>query len=387
VNPPDETKDMLALRPMPKLAAALRSRMQAIIERWTRAVEEHLPDADPLTSGQVRDSIPKVLEKIALALESARPEMTDVLEEVGTAHGVARFQQHYDIDEMMIEYRLLRRIIFDELNDAAGDQLRFVDAIPVNMGVDTASHRGVTSYVRYLTEQLRANASAESKYLSFLSHDLRNNLNTVTLTLESLSQQLMTSPEHADAVEEIERLRRSVFITIDGMNRLLQAERLRTQAVTLKLGPVDLHRLAAHLLSQVEQTASEKGLRLENAVPPQTAAHSDRDLLTLVLQNLLGNAIKYSSKGVVRLEVHNDPQGWKVAVRDQGPGIAPDKVQQLFNAFTRGETHGQAGMGLGLTIASHAARLLGTELTVESQVGQGTAFSFILACAQPETAA
>src|SRR5687768_1854908 len=100
---------------MPEVAAALRVRLDRVLERWTEAVERHLPHADPLTSKQVRNSIPLVLEKIALALETGGSQAVDVLTEVGTAHGVARFQQRYDIEEVIIEYRLLRRVIFDEL--------------------------------------------------------------------------------------------------------------------------------------------------------------------------------------------------------------------------------------------------------------------------------
>jgi signal transduction histidine kinase len=387
LQPPPETKDLLALRPMPEVAAALRERAERITTRWTEAVDRYLPDADPLTTKQVRNSIPTVLEKIALALESGSPEQTEVLEEVGVAHGVARFQQHYDIEEVVIEYRLLRRVIFDELNDAVGPgKLTFVDAIAVDMGVDTALHRGVTSFVRHLTEELRSAAATESKYLSFLSHDLRNNLNGVTLMLETLTHALGDAPQFAEAVEDIRALRRTVFETVTGMDRLLQAERLRKQAVTLKLGPVDLRRLAAEVTAQAAVAAREKGLAIETAVPAGAAAHSDRELLLLILQNLIGNAVKFSARGAVRVEARNDPLGWRVAVIDQGPGIAPDRVASLFDAFSRGETHGQPGMGLGLTIASHAARLLGSELQVESKPGGGSTFSFTVPPAKPDAA-
>src|SRR4051812_28138120 len=123
LDPPPEANDLLVLRPLPAVAAALRSRQDRIIELWIRAVDRHLPHADPLTITQVRNSIPNVVDKIALALESGGPEAVTVLTEVGTAHGVARFQQHYDIEEVIIEYRLLRRIIFDELWNAIGNKL------------------------------------------------------------------------------------------------------------------------------------------------------------------------------------------------------------------------------------------------------------------------
>jgi len=116
------------------------------------------------------------------------------------------------------------------------------------------------------------------------------------------------------------------------------------------------------------------------------AAYSDRELLTLVLQNLLGNAVKYSRSGTVRVVAKEHELGWKVAVSDQGPGIPPERRDALFQAFSRGETHGEPGVGLGLTIASQAARLLGSDLAVESTVGVGTTFSFTVPPARAEMA-
>ena len=386
MTPPEPTKDVLALRAMPELAAALRSRSNRIVAQWTAAVERYLPDADPLTLKQVRNSIPGVLEKMAQALESERPEDTAVLEEVGTAHGVARFQESYDIDELLIEYRLLRRIVFDEIHSATGGRLSFFDAVPVNMAVDTALHRGVSSFVKSVEARLKSATDAETKYLSFLSHDLRNNLNAVTLMLEGLALGLGAAPQFAEEARDLDALRNAVFETIDGMDRLLQAERLRKGAVALKLAAVKLRPLAAEIIAQAARRAGEKGLQLENAVPEEAAAQSDRELLMLVLQNLVGNAVKYSERGVVRVEAGVHELGWKMAVVDQGPGISQERQAALFQAFSRGETHGQPGVGLGLNIASHAARLLGSELAVVSRVGEGATFSFTVPPAEPRQA-
>ncbi len=383
--PPPETLDLLAFRSMPQLADALRRRLDRVVKRWTQAVERHLPDADPLTAKQVRDSIPNVLQKIASALESGRPEDTFVLIEVGVAHGVARFQQNYNIEEVLIEYRLLRRVIFDELNDASGPNLSFMDAIPVDMGIDTALQQGVVSFVRHLTDQLQSAAAAESKYLSYLSHDLRNNLNSATLMLDMLSRNFSASNFKREAAD-LESLRQAIFETVEGMDRLLQAERLRKHEVALELAAVDVHALAEDLIPRFLPRAAAKQLKIENQIPPGTSAHSDRELVLLALQNLLGNAVKFSSRGTVRIEAVETEAGWKITIRDQGPGIAPERLQAIFKAFTRGETFGQPGIGLGLTIASHAARILGSELTVESKVGEGSAFSFTLPPAQRDQA-
>jgi signal transduction histidine kinase len=116
---------------------------------------------------------------------------------------------------------------------------------------------------------------------------------------------------------------------------------------------------------------------------------SDDGLLTLVLQNLLGNAVKYSSSGTIRIAARNKSKGnntgWILSVSDQGPGIASENLNSLFDAFKRGETYGKPGVGLGLTIAAQAARLLGGELEVESKINAGSTFRLLLPSYAPSS--
>ena len=106
---------------------------------------------------------------------------------------------------------------------------------------------------------------------------------------------------------------------------------------------------------------------------------SDKELVTVILQNLVGNAVKYQPTGEVRIKVGCDGDGTcLISVIDKGPGIAPEKLEQLFAAFSRGETHGQPGTGLGLSIARQAADLLKAKLWAESKEGQGSTFQLKL---------
>src|SRR5947208_2269322 len=125
--------------------------------------------------------------------------------------------------------------------------------------------------VQRWTEKLNSANAAESKYLSFLSHDLRNNIGGSTLILQLLSEKLAASPEFEQDAADLRSLQQSIAYTIEGMDRLLQAERLRKDAVLLKLAPVKLRPLASELIGHVTATARDKGLRVENLVPPAAA--------------------------------------------------------------------------------------------------------------------
>jgi signal transduction histidine kinase len=119
---------------------------------------------------------------------------------------------------------------------------------------------------------------------------------------------------------------------------------------------------------------------------------SDPDLIVLVLQNLVHNAVKYSGRGAIRLGCRRAraPRGerWCVlSVSDEGPGIYQPQLARIFDPFWRGgPTQGRDGAGLGLAIASEAAKALGAELSVESQLGAGSTFYLRLPCPAPSSA-
>jgi signal transduction histidine kinase len=365
---------------MPEVAAAMRGRADTIVQLWNEAVKKLLPDADPLTTKQVRDSIPSVLERIAMALESGRAEATAVLTEVSEAHGIARFQEHYKIEELVAEYRILRRITFEQLNHALTGRLTFIQGLAVDLAIDTALQQGVTMFVKCLSEELRAAVDAESKYLAFLSHDVRNNLGSVRLTLRMLRSHLHEDARLQKLASDLKMAQHAVDNTTDGMDRLLAAERLRRKMVKLKLSPVKMRALVDEIAQAV---GGKTGVSIENHVPETVTVHSDRELVSLVMQNLVGNAVRYSSRGTVRISATEVELGWEITVADEGPGMPAEQLKTLNNAFSRGLVHGQSGLGLGLTIASHAARQLGSELTVDSHIGRGTSFSFTVPVANP----
>jgi signal transduction histidine kinase len=378
----DLTLDLLAHHPFPHLAAAVRACADFIVAEWEIAVRGTLPAADELTLQQLRNSLPSILEEVAAALASGKPRATRELIKGSRSHGATRFHENYNIRELIVEYRLLRRIVIEHVSEALDDQLDARSNIALNMAIDTALQVGVVAFTEHLQQRIRASTDTQSKYLSFLSHDLRNHLNHAMLHLQLLAARLAKAPEYAKSVEDIESIKRAILQTTSGMDQLLQAEQLRQECADVNTQRVDLKHLLSEITNQSRHDAQSKGLKLEVEVPEGAHTISDESLLTLVLQNLLGNAVKYSSTGTIRITARDRAEGknsgWILSISDEGPGIASENLTSLFDAFKRGETHGKPGVGLGLTIAAQAARLLGGELTVESKLNVGSTFRLML---------
>jgi signal transduction histidine kinase len=367
--------NMLKYRPFPELAAALRQRSAHIIERLQTMVKELLPSADQITFGDLRDQLPKALEEMADALEATTPGPTRSFLNDATEHGACRFHQSFNLRELLVEYSLLRTLLIDEVSAGLNRPLTMDEVTTLNVGVDASSRRAVTAYVSRMTEEMQAAAEAQSKHLSFLSHDLRGSLNGILLTVEVLRRQLVSTPSMAESLDDLDVMRHAILDTVATMDRFLYAEKFRRGKVEAKLGTVDVSSLLHDMAVRFHALAREKKIDLvvDPAICPPVV--SDRELILLILQNVVGNALKYTQHGSVRLAGAGlGDGGCRISITDTGPGIAPEQVERLFDAYTRGETHGQKGIGLGLSIAHQAAEVLRAKLSVESQVGKGSTF-------------
>ena len=369
--------DLLKYRSFPELAGAVRRAAPMVIERWQEAVRLTLPAANELTLGQVRNSLPETLEVMATALEAEDPRATKDLMDQATAHGDSRFDQNFALGELMIEYGLLRPILIEEIAADLDRAVTIEESQTLNLAVDVVLRRSVTSYVNQQKAEMHSLVEAQTKYLSFLSHDLRGNLNGVLLMIEVLRRDLGGEQKFAGSLNDLDVMRRSILETVGTMDRFLYAERFRKGKMEVRPADVRLKNLVGEVVGQFIYQAKEKGLELNCDARDDAAVVSDRELLLIILQNLVGNAVKYAQRGDVRIVV-NQARGnglaCRVSVIDKGPGIDPQQLQQLFQPFERGQTHGQSGIGLGLSIARQAADLLGAKLWAESKVGDGTIF-------------
>lgn len=262
-----------------------------------------------------------------------------------------------------------------------------------------------TSYRQTKAAQEASDAAnqAKSQFLANMSHELRTPLNVILGFSQVMNRDLSLKGEHRDNLEIISRSGEHLLSLI---NDVLDMSKIEAGQITLKQTSIDLYRLLDILEEMLQPRAESKDLQLifECASDVPQYVKTDDSKLRQILINLLGNAIKFTQQGSVRLRVRGKqgeqgeqrksgklrksippnpstsplPQIITFEIEDTGSGIADDELEHLFKAFFQTETgrNSQEGTGLGLSISQKFVQLMGGEISVSSTLGEGTIFRF-----------
>lgn len=221
----------------------------------------------------------------------------------------------------------------------------------------------------------------KSSFLANMSHELRTPLNSVIALAGVLDRRLagkVASEEHG-YLAVIERNGKHL---LEMINDILDLSRIEAGREEINLGRFSLRELAAEVTDMLMPQAREKGLELVNSVPEGLPPiRSDLAKCRHILQNLLGNAVKFTEAGRVEMSALVEGQTLRLAVADTGIGIAPEHLPQIFDEFRQADESAArkyGGTGLGLAIARKYAVMLGGGLEATSTPGQGSTFSLWL---------
>jgi protein-histidine pros-kinase len=245
--------------------------------------------------------------------------------------------------------------------------------------------RRTNAEMQAATEKAQAADRLKSVFLAVMSHELRTPLNSI-IGFTGILLQGLAGPLNPEQTKQLGMVQNSARHLLTLINDILDISKIEAGEITVVHEPFDLRASIGKIAGIVQPLAEQKGLMLNTEVAPEIdMLTSDRRRVEQVLLNLLNNAVKFTDHGGVtlRADVVAPPSGPAVSVRviDTGSGIKPENMDKLFKPFQQvnsGLARSHEGTGLGLAICKRLIILLGGEIGVRSEWGEGSTFEFML---------
>lgn len=287
-----------------------------------------------------------------------------------------------------------------QLSHGGGDELKEVAGLCYQLDETLERHhqeleeqiQAATSHLQATNQQLEAANqelirlnNAKSEFFSDISHELRTPLTAIKGAADFLARK--SGPDRSQYLEIIQKNSRQLTrIILD----FLDVSKIQAGRLELEVGEHCLAEIASEVFEALKPMAEEKGLRIDFSGSRYCTARMDRQRIYQVISNLISNAIRFSpAGGSIAVQVDRLDGFLQLAVTDQGPGIAPDHCESIFNKFyqapqegvSTGFSRGSAGIGLAICKGLVAAH--GGTIAVESRLGMGSRFYFRLPIGGP----
>jgi signal transduction histidine kinase len=231
------------------------------------------------------------------------------------------------------------------------------------------------------SRQLEVASQHKSQFLANMSHELRTPLNAILGYTELMADGAYGEPSEK-MLGVLKRLEANGRHLLGLINDVLDLSKIEAGQLALELSDYSVQDIAQTVRSTLEPLAADKKLAFKVEVAPQLpSGHGDGRRLVQVLINLVGNAIKFTDAGEVVIKATATDGSFHLSVSDTGPGISAADQAKLFQEFQQADnaiTRKKGGTGLGLAISKRIIEMHGGRIWVESQVGQGSTFSFAL---------
>jgi PAS domain S-box-containing protein len=247
--------------------------------------------------------------------------------------------------------------------------------------------KDITEKMQY-EKRLRDLDRMKSDFVSNVSHELRTPLTAVKASVDNMLDGL-TGPLNEKQSRYLTRIKSNTDRLSRLINDLLDLSRIEAGRIDIKPAVVSLEILAREVIESLRSTVVDKLIDLEvECHQTGVTAWADRDKITQVLMNLVGNAVKFTqANGKVTVAIERNDDGWvKVSIADTGPGIPQGELEKIFDKFyqlAQVDKRKSRGTGLGLAISKALVQMHGGKIGVESEVGRGSTFSFTLPERQP----
>ena len=253
-----------------------------------------------------------------------------------------------------------------------------IDGI-ISTTTDITEQKKAEKELKQNEDRLKKLNATKDKLFSIIGHDLKGPLNNILGFSELIDQGFDSFSD-----EEIKKYNRLIFQSSQTvtslLDNLLTWSRSQRNKIKVSKQLFALNTVVQKNLSLLENNASKKSIQLKNEVPADIIANGDTEMVTTILRNLISNAIKFTNEGgEIKVVAKNSNNRIIVEIHDNGVGIPPDKINNLFEpdqTHVNLGTAGEKGTGLGLIICKDFAEKNDGELWAESEPGKGSVFSF-----------
>lgn len=255
--------------------------------------------------------------------------------------------------------------------DANGRPLRLIGALQ-----DITSRKLAELDLIAARDAARAANEAKSSFLAAMSHEIRTPLNGILGMGTVLSKEDLTERQQG----QVKIILQSGAILLSLLDDLLDISKIEAGKLSLEAGEVDLAEIVRSAQAGLTVLAAERDVTVSAVISPDAEGLFGGDPMRVrqIVNNLCSNALKFTNEGQIAIEVSSRDEQLLLSVRDTGIGIAASKVGELFQKFTQADpsiTRKFGGTGLGLAISQELARLMGGEITLESEEGVGSTFT------------
>ena len=368
----------MSIQNLTKLAVLIQREREVLLAHWREQVRL-LPSASHLDTPTLNDHVPTLLDELVIAFQGVLDETIPeaLLHGSPPIHGLQRYEDGFDIVEVVAEYNILRGCIND-LIEANGLSLHGKAFNILNRMLDEAIGLAVQTFA---THQALEVQRRREEYLALVAHDLRTPLNAISLAARVLEIKFPGQDSDTEISKMLKVLRRNARHLEELVDKILkESAHVQTETgVKLERREFDLWPLVEAMIHDLHPIAGTGSTQLINEIPEDLMVYADASFLRRIFQNLVANAINYTPRGEIviaarRLEAENIVECW---VNDNGSGIPAERLEAIFDKLET-DPDREGGLGLGLPIVKMFVEAHGGAVAVESEEGIGSTFRFTL---------